>query len=52
MGVHLTGMHLIGLYFMGVPLIDMYFMDLYIPDPSPINGGAVIDLSRSELQKR
>jgi hypothetical protein len=43
------GMHFIGLYLIGLPLIDVYFMDLF-QVPHLINGGAVVDLSRSELQ--
>jgi hypothetical protein len=51
MGVYLTGVHL-----MGVHLIDVYFMfdfpnpKSFWPDPYLTNGGAVVDLSRSELQ--
>jgi hypothetical protein len=42
--------YLIGVYLTGVHLIGAYFMDVLFQIPHLTNGGAVVDLSRSELQ--
>jgi hypothetical protein len=44
------GVYLIGVYLTGVHLIGAYFMDVLFQIPHLTNGGAVVDLSRSELQ--